>query len=339
MPPRYSKPKRLKRDGASSKFFYVRTNDNGRRSWRCTFAVTKEAANETLDTWRLRDAKGERHVEDLGFSTAADAWLETKGARVSAGCHVVYETYVRHWKRHFKGKPLGTVAAADLERYFRLRARKVRPRSLNNERATFSSFCRFARRRGWLRENPVEGVEKFREERRAIRVLDEDQERRLLDEAQAGGETLYGFVLTLVASGLRRGTVEKIEDRDIDWKAGTWQIRAGIMKSRQAFLDRPVDGTLLAWLKAHRKPGVIFGPLDATKFKAAAERAGVGWLKPHDLRRCFVSRCRRLGLPLEVTMHLSDHRDLGTVLASYRAVDPAEVKAGMEKLARKDGGA
>jgi integrase len=333
--PRYSKPVRLHRP-EPSEFFYVRVNENGRRTWRSTGAVTRKAAVEVVDTWRLRDAKGERHIEDLDFSAAVDQWLEAKTARVSEGCRVVYLTYIRHWKRYFKAKALRAVTAADLERYFRLRAQKVAARSLNNERATFSGFCRFARRRGWLRENPVEGVEKFREVRRAIRVLDEGQERRFLTEARAGGEDLYGFVLCLVSSGLRRGTVEQLEWRDIDWTAGEWTIPGAKMKSREDFTGRPVAPDLLAYLRPLRRPsGLVFGPLDAEKFQAAADRAGVPWLRPHDCRRSFVSRCRRLGIPMEVTMHLSDHRDLATVLRSYRSVDPAEVRAAMARLSER----
>ncbi len=334
MTARYGNPKRLVRNGTKSEFYYCRVNDGGRRTWKSTGAPTRELADEVLATWRLRDAQGERHAKAIGFKEAADTWLAAKGDRVSPSCETVYRVYVNSWGRYFKAKPLRSVEAADLEKYLRLRSRKVKPRSLNNERATLSSFFRFARRRHWTHENPVEGVEVYREAKRTIRVLDEPQEEKFLEECKAGGDDLYGFTLTLTRSGLRRGTVAQLEWGDIDWTAGEWAIPGAKMKSREDFFGRPVAPDLLAYLTARRKPaGLIFGRLDSKRFQAAAKRSGASWLRPHDLRRGFVSACRRQGIAMEITMHLSDHRDLATVLASYRAVDPAEVKAAMQRLA------
>ena len=56
------------------------------------------------------------------------------------------------------------------------------------------------------------------------------------------------------------------------------------------------------------------------------EEAEISDLRPHDLRRSFVTRCRRKGIPMEVTMKLSDHRDLATVLKCYREIDSDEIE-------------
>jgi integrase len=133
----------------------------------------------------------------------------------------------------------------------------------------------------------------------------------------------------------------------VDWDHGEWQIPAHKMKSREDFLERPIDPDLFAYLKARRKPaGRIFGVLDPEKWEAAVVRAGLNWVTPHTARRTFITRCRRRKVPMEVCMFLSDHRSRSVVIESYLdvGVTPGEAKqaladAAVGKLARKEGGA
>ena len=199
---------------------------------------------------------------------------------------------------------------------------------MNNDRSTMRMFFSWALDYGLVRANPARRVEKFRETKREIRALEPEQEKALLSQAMPiGGLRLHGFVLCLLQSGLRRGTVAQLEWKDIDFELGEWRIPAEKMKSRTDFIGRPVAPELLQYLRKRRQPsGVVFGPLGAKEWQALVEATGLSWLRPHDLRRNFVTRCRRAGVPLEVAMYLSDHRDLAVVLQCYRRVEPKEAK-------------
>src|SRR2546422_10024732 len=98
---RFSTPRRLRREGALSRHFYSRVNDGGRRSWRSTGQVSVKLAKEVVEVWRLREARGERHVEDVHFDVAAKAWLDAKALKVHPRVVSVYRTYVTAWARHF----------------------------------------------------------------------------------------------------------------------------------------------------------------------------------------------------------------------------------------------
>ena len=241
---------------------------------------------------------------------------------------------MKHLKAHLKTRRLRELEPRDVEAYFRRRNNQgAKPRTLNNERALLRSFFKYAVEIGYLARSPMGTVKKFREQKRNVRTLTETQERRLLEAARKVDDQTYGFILCLLRSGLRRGTVGELEWRDIDFEQGEWNIPARKMKSREDFTGRPILPDLLEYLKNRRQPaGLTFGALQAENWQEAIKQARLQEYRPHDLRRCFVTECRRRGVPMEVAMFLSDHRDLATVLKCYRAIGQDEVRHAVRLL-------
>ena len=64
--------------GQLSGVYYVKVYEGGRRYWKSTRQRNLKLAKQVVDTWRLRDAKGERHLTDPPFARAIDAWLDGK---------------------------------------------------------------------------------------------------------------------------------------------------------------------------------------------------------------------------------------------------------------------
>jgi integrase len=60
-------------------------------------------------------------------------------------------------------------------------------------------------------------------------------------------------------------------------------------------------------------------------------------LKRHDLRRTFITRCRRAEIPMEITMALSDHKDVRTMLSVYRRVDECDTRQALARLEAQGG--
>ena len=51
---------------------------------------------------------------------------------------------------------------------------------------------------------------------------------------------------------------------------------------------------------------------------AAAKRAGLKGLGLHDLRRHFLNKLRSAGIPLDLAVSYTAHKDISTVMAYYR---------------------
>jgi integrase len=338
MPTSFSRPQKIKRrDGTESEHYYARINQNGRRTWKSTGQTTLRLAREMVESWRLQEAQGERYRTEHTVSDASNAWLKDKEARVAPRSLIAYRYHARDWDKAIGRMRLRDVEPHHLETYLqKLQAAGLGPRSLETRRKFLRGLWRWAIRQRWAAYNPAEAINPFRVPRRKVRVLEEAEEARLLEAASKEGEETYGSILCLLMSGLRRGTVAKLEWPEVDFTRGEWRIPGAKMKAREDFVGRPLAPELLEWLRARRRPaGLIFGPLDAAAFRRAAAAAGVEWLKPHDLRRGFVTRCRRRGVPMELAMFLSDHRDVAVVLDAYRAIDPADVEAAVKALFAK----
>ena len=294
--------------------YCVRINDGGRRSWLSTGATTLKNANTVLDGWRAQEASGARPVADKAFQDAAALWLEAKEARVSPGCARVYRVYVKAWTKVFRGKRLRDVETTHVERYFRLRAKKVGPRSLNNERATLRSLFLFARRNGWTWESPNRGGREVPGSTARGPGPRRGPGAPLPHRGPGRRRSPLRLRAHPILSGLRRGTVEalrvagyRLEGRGVGDPRGENEIPRGLHRSPRGpgapRVPPPAAPARRPDLRAPR-PGEVPGGRGARGGPVAqASRLPAS-----------SSQCRRLGIPMEITMHLSDHRDLATVL-------------------------
>lgn len=325
---RYGSIQRLRVRGKLSAYYYVRVRyADGRRSWKTTGVRSKALARQVVDTMRRQAAAGIERHEPVAVGPAVREFLRARKARLAHRSYLLYRTYMRHTVRLLGDLMMDRVALRDIEEYFRRRAAEgAAGVTLNHERTFLRCFWRWACDHQYATANPLDRYKRHPQTRRGIRVLSAEEERRLLARARERGEWIYSFVLCLMQTGMRRGTVSQLRWEHIDWERGTWKVPAEIMKSREAFLGRPIPKAILEYLTAHRaEKGLIWGAFRSGPWRWVCEHAGVPWLRPHDLRRNFVTRCRRAGLGLEETMWLSDHRDLRVVQECYRLVDASDV--------------
>lgn len=147
---------------------------------------------------------------------------------------------------------------------------------------------------------------------------------------------LYPIVLVALRSGLRRKTILNLRWRHIDFERGVWDIPGEIVKTAEPY-QQPIARSLLSALEDSRrrlleeygtervgKNALIFGLPPGASFKRsfqrAARRAGLERLTFHDLRRVFLNRLRERGVPIDVAMSLTGHRDISVVAKFYREV-------------------
>ncbi len=158
---------------------------------------------------------------------------------------------------------------------------------------------------------------------------------------------LYPLVFTALNSGFRKRTLCSLEWQHADLKRLRWRVPAELLKIKEDY-SAPMPQAVADVLSAYRASlitelglarvkgdAAIFGlePASSLKrsFSRAVERAELK-LSIHDLRRCFLNKCRRAGVGLEEAMRLSAHKDIRTVQKHYRQVDDSELEGAVKAL-------
>jgi integrase len=279
----------------------------GKRSWKWTARLLGLAPNgtpETLDI--IRDGSTDRHGRRR--LSLADRW----GTR-----------------------RIGEITDGDIIRATDQVANHA-PVAANRLHAVLSAFFAWAKGKRLVAVNPCTDLERPSEEKARDRVLTDDELRKVWLAAGEIGHPHAGIVKLLILTGQRRGEIADLRWPEIDLdervihlpKERTKNARAhDVPLSAQALaviagLPRLVDVELAFTVK--RRPFRSFWDLK----KRLDEVSGVtGWTL-HDIRRTVASGLQRLGVRLEVTEAVLNHRSGSTagIVGVYQRHDYAAEK-------------
>ena len=146
----------------------------------------------------------------------------------------------------FGERVISTVAPAEIDKWLRLLG--VGSVTRNTFRRRLAVLFNFAKRRGYLSENPIPDVERVKECSGEIEILTVAQTARLLECASF--ETLPYWTIGAFA-GLRRAEVERLEWSEIDFDGGFIEVKAAKAKTASRRLV-PIQENLRAWLAPYR---------------------------------------------------------------------------------------
>ena len=233
----------------------------------------------------------------------------------------IIAAFLRRVVPAFRVYTFATLSDCEILAYIQMRINSgCKPRTINLDIEMLRYFGSWCIEHGWLIRNPVHRHLHVPVPYTAPRVLTEDEEVRLLAAAAALHDRAYGFVLLLLETGFRSYLACHVRWEHVDIARGEWHIPAELAKSRREYFQ-PIAPRLFTWLRTHAAPnGYIYGPGARDWWYIIRARSGLPDLKRHDLRRNFVTRCRRSGILVEITMALSDHTDVRTMMAVYRRV-------------------
>jgi integrase len=327
---------KLSRKNSNQDTYYCRvTKPNGNRTWKSTGTNKFDEACRVKRNWERNEALCPT-CEEGGLFKRIDEFLASKKHK-SPEYKRVLNVYAKSWREFFGDCRLDEITPKLIEAYLdrdrRARNKQPAQRTINNERGYLSIFFKWAMVRQYCRWNPALCVEKRPETKKKVRALSDEEVRRLLLAAEECDEQSWTFVRIAIDTGLRKGTIAKLT-----WcmlQDGYLTVPAELMKSRQEFRV-PLKPTLARWLE--KTEGILYpnsyvcGPMPAPLWKHITKVAGLPDITIHDLRRTFITRLRRANVPLEVAMALSDHRDIKTVLESYRAVEDEDMRKALEQL-------
>lgn len=277
-----------------------------------------------------------KKVKDVTFDAARekfDAW-----AMASKKPHTVrsYREYLDRLAESFSGKRLSQISSFLVEGHRQRRIKdgvRVRP---NRELAVLKNL--FNRCLEWdlfEGENPVTSVKLTKEPKQRLRVLEPEEEDRLLAHCR---EPLRTMILVGLYCGVRlKGEGLTLRWDDLDGVRGTVTVQAAYSKNgKQRTI--PMNSLVRPALERlpHRSEWVFAKPNGkpyraVRGFRAACRKAGLTDVVPHTLRHTFATRLIENGVDLCTVQELGGWSNL-QMLERYGHVRPSRKAEAVEGL-------
>lgn len=291
-----------------------------------------------------------------------ERWVtDVAPGRVEPGTVASYRWAVDHLVEGLGSRRLVRLTPEDVEAFLAGKAETLGRSSLVRLRAVLGQALRWAEKRGHVARNVAALADLPVGARPATagRATTVDEARRLLD-AIAGHRHEALWLLQLTA-GLRPGEAAGLRWPDVDVAGGVVHVRSSLRwtdgrahlaepktpRSRRSLVLAPAT---VAALRAHRRsqraerlaagprwspdwPDLVFTaelgtPLDPANLRRAlarvAEEAGLGGLRPYDLRHSAASLLAAAGVPLERVADVLGHDGLRMARLVYvHALSPS----------------
>ena len=162
------------------------------------------------------------------------------------------------------------------------------------------------------------------------------------------GKRDHALIALMLATGLRRSEVIAITIDDYNTRTGVLNIQSGKGdKQRTAYLTAGSRQVLRQWLVARgQQPGSLFNPVTKSGtilgnaissqsvydiVKQRSEQANIDHVRPHDLRRTFVTQLLDAGVDINTTRQLVGHTDIQTT-ARYDCRDLKSQQRAVRRL-------
>jgi integrase len=217
------------------------------------------------------------------------------------------------------------------------------PATVNRYLAVLSHACAVAEREwGWLTDNPVRKVRKYKEPRGRVRYLSEEERKRLLEVCRASQHRcLYMVVVLALSTGMRLGEIMSLRWSQIDLAAGYAVLHHTKNGERRKV---PLAGVALEALRqlaqtGHSPSALLFPstknsdkPLELTgAWRRAMVKAKIQDFRFHDLRHSAASYLAMSGATVPELAAVLGHRTLQMV-QRYAHLSAAHSREVVERM-------
>lgn len=211
--------------------------------------------------------------------------------------------------------------------------------------ANFRTMCRWAIRRGLIEKSPCEGLSRPAPETPRNRVLSDSELPLVWKAAESIGFPYGDVIRLLMLTGARRDEVAQMQWGELDLEAKVWTLPGARAKNKKEHLVPLPDAAVaifaaaprIGWSKyvftlSGRAPINGFSDRKIGLDKTIAALNGgapiAGWTV-HDVRRSVATGLQKLGVKLEVTESVLNHRSgsRAGIVSVYQAHDYKEEKA------------
>lgn len=301
----------------------VRFSTRERTKGKALVAEREEAKRLSEQASRVRE--GRYTLATLGAKVLD--WKEeqarAKGREPSGQTYRMREKHLAVILAHFGGeRDVRTVTQDDLEAFRAARMESVAAVTVAKELSTLRQMLKYAARVAKVIPTAPEiHNPEVHYTAAAWRILSREELDRLLSALSATrSREVLPWALLRANTGLRPTEATKLEWTMVDFRAGTLELPGRITKGRRA---RSVPLSPGAWealwmLAIRRGPGPAIGRLFAeenhyTAWHTARDAAGLGKVRPHDLRHTLASYLHGDGVPLAVVRDILGHLTLDMV--------------------------
>ncbi len=242
-------------------------------------------------------------------------------------------------------RALAAITPGLVERYFAQRLERVRLATANKSLRTLRAAFNRAVQRGYLSENPADGLKPVREPEREVRVLTPEEIGKLLEASPS--ERWRALIALAVTTGMRLGEMVALRWRDVELDEGTLWVRntpQHLTKSRRNRVLSLAPEVCELLKRLPSRPEFVFHTRDGnpwrnnvqTGFRRIVKRAGIRYCTLHDLRRTFVSQLAMAGVNEAVVQKLAGHASINTTLRYYTRIMPDALRTAQARLPYMD---
>ena len=336
------------------RYYAVYTDRAGRRRWESAGRY-KKSAEKLLQRREIEVQDGVKS-EDITFSEFADKWLrEYVAAHVKPRTYEHYESAIRiHLKPEFGKYRLKDICPEHVDAFKNSKLGEGRaPATINKLLVIMGAVMKRAVVWKYIRENPVQYVNRVKPGHREMEYLTPDEVRRLLEAASSDYRPLFA---TAVLTGARQGELLALRWGDLDLERRVLFIRRtyypgqGFTEPKSASGKRAIKLTpeLAEILRTHKErtsagvDNLIFdngsgNPIDGTnllarEFHPALERAGIRRLRFHDLRHTYAALQTASGENFKFIQQQMGHASITTTMDLYGHLLPEASEGAGERL-------
>jgi integrase len=229
----------------------------------------------------LKAVRGSRRVSEVVAELLAARAADGMSARYLGDLRVRLGRFVQT----FGEEMIAGISASRIDEW--LRGLGVGPVTRNTFRRRLAVLFSFAKRRGYVTENPVADVERAKERETEIEILSVNEMARLLE---CPSSDMLPFWVIGAFAGLRRAEIERLTWNEIDFDAEVIEVKASKAKTASRRLVT-IQPNLREWLAPYRAHVGRVCPVNLQrKINDDRERAGLrtGWPQ-NALRHSFGS--------------------------------------------------
>jgi integrase len=229
-------------------------------------------------------------------------------------------------------RQLSTITRDDIER---LLPESVKPATRNRYRAFIRSVLRAAEREWeWIDRAPI--LRQEAEPKRRVAFLTRDQAESLIQNLPHKYQMPVRFALM---TGLRRSNVFNLSWENVNLEQGVAIVHADEAKAGERIIV-PLNSSARALLESippgpdGQRTGRVWPGVTrvwCNTWKAATKRAGVPWLRFHDLRHTWASWHAMAGTPLSVLQELGGWHS-ASMVNRYAHLSPEHLAAAAERV-------
>ena len=230
---------------------------------------------------------------------------------------------LRHFERLIGKFNSKQIAQNSIDKFILQRGSEVKRSTPNKDIRNLRTFINWCGESRYLNGNLK--IKELREDERPVKSLNDAQVKKLMAAAEPY-QTIRMRVLLALSTGLRRGDIESLRIRDIDFANN--YITTASKKTRKSMGARPVPAVVMAELKkclhgSNAEQTKLFNDnFSHKRWKKICKDAGLSDLKFHDLRKTFGSVLAQNGVSTAVTQRLLEHSTPNLTNKVYTNVDP-----------------